>query len=464
MAAISVVTVKFVAIGLSQHLAGLYNSAYGYLQIFGILADFGLYAVSVREMSRAKDEPAMLGMIILLRSFIVLLSFAVALVVAFVIPSWQGTPLPLAIVITCFVPVLTLLAGTLRVVFQVRYRMQWVFAAEVTQRVVSVSLIGAAVWLGARSSENIGTLYWFLAAGGIGAAVLLIISLIGSLRLMVPTFAWDGVALRRLFGLALPFGLAFLCTTLYRQSDVTLISLLRPDFTLQNATYGFVQRVMDMTYLVPTFLLNSALPILSERLDKGGETRHLLGKVLLIILILGSTTALTAALWGRPIMGLLTKESYLSTLSHPGADTALQWLAISMVMNGLVVYAFYVLLARHRWRSLVVTLGLAAGLSLGLNLWLIPTLGFVGASITSAVIHTLLAAALMPQAERALKAQIGQREILRWYGFVALLAGYLVIVRPFLTSDLLTALGLAGLCLWLVLAGLLVGFRRTFQA
>ena len=42
MASLSILTTKFVAIGLTKELAGNYNSAYGYLQLFGILADFGL--------------------------------------------------------------------------------------------------------------------------------------------------------------------------------------------------------------------------------------------------------------------------------------------------------------------------------------------------------------------------------------------------------------------------------------
>ena len=61
MAALSILTVKFVAIGLTKELAGSYNSAYGYLQLFGILADFGLYAVSVREVSKTKDPSKILG-------------------------------------------------------------------------------------------------------------------------------------------------------------------------------------------------------------------------------------------------------------------------------------------------------------------------------------------------------------------------------------------------------------------
>ncbi len=463
MAAISVVTVKLVATGLSQHLAGFYNSAYGYLQIFGIVADFGLYAVAVREVSRAVDKPATVGAVIVLRSIIVAIAFVVALLIAWVIPAWQGTPLPLAITVTAFVPVLTLLAGTLRVIFQVQYKMKWVFVAEVTQRLVAVALIAGAVAMGARGSDDVGLLLWFLVAGGIGAGVLLLVSLIGSLRLMRPTLRWDKALYTKLFRLALPFGLAFLCMTVFRQTDVTLISLLRPDFALQNATYGFVQRVMDMTYLIPTFLLNSTLPILSDRLDKGEDTRDFLGKILLIVLILGATTALTGALWARPIMGLLTNESYLSTAGVPGADTALQWLSITMLTNGLVVYAFYLLLAQNRWRPLVAILALGAVGSVVLNLQLIPTLGFTGAAITSALVHTLLAAALMAYAARVLPARVPLIAALRWLLFVVLLAAALLFLRPWLTTDIRTALALGAIVAWIGVISLATGFHKSFR-
>lgn len=463
MAAISIVTVKLVATGLSQHLAGFYNSAYGYLQIFGIIADFGLYAVAVREASRAKDVAATVGAVVVLRMVIVAVSFAVALAIAWLIPAWQGTPLPLGISITAFVPVFTLLAGTLRVIFQVHYRMKWVFVAEVTQRIVAVSLIASAVILGARHSDDVSVLYWFLIAGAVGSAVLLLLSVVGAARIMLPKLAWDAALFKRLFRLSFPFGLAFLCTTVFRQADVTLISLLRPDFALQNATYGFVQRVMDMTYLIPTFLLNSTLPILSERLDQGQDTRDFLGKILLIVLLLGATTALTGAFWSRPIMGLLTNESYLSTATAPGADTALQWLAITMLTNGLVVYAFYLLLAQHRWRPLVATLAIGAAGSLALNMELIPRFGFTGAAMTSALVHTVLAAVLMAFAGSVLPARLTHSTVLRWLAYVVLLMVGLLVIRPWLVNDLWTVAGLIAIVLWIGVISWVTGLVRILK-
>jgi O-antigen/teichoic acid export membrane protein len=435
-------------------LAGIYNSAYGFLQIFGILADFGLYAVAVREVSRAADRSRVLGAIVLLRVIITVLSLGSAVAIAWLVPSWQGTPLPLAISLASLVPGFTLLAGTLRVVFQVHYQLRSVFVAEVAQRVLTTGLIVGTVLLGERSSENAWLCLWFLVAGGLGACLLFILSVWLSRPLLVPDLRWDGPLVRRLLRQSLPYGLAFLCTALYRQADVSFIALLRPDFQVQNAFYGFVQRIMDMGYLLPTFLLNSVLPQLSEALAQRRSVSRLLERTLVAILLLGLVSGLTCALWARPMMALLTTEAYLSLPGRPGSDTALSWLSLSLLFNGLITYAFYVLLAADRWRPLVVSLLCGSALSVALNLVLIPSAGFVGAAQTSALTHACLACLLVPQALRVSPVRLAYGVVARLLLVSVFLGGWLWLVRPWLTSDVITAIavvctgGVVAACVW----------------
>ena len=80
---LSIVSIKFVTIALSQSLVGNYQTVWSYLQIFGILADFGLYAVAVREFSKAKDPGLTLGTLFVLRAGITLLSLGSAIGIAF---------------------------------------------------------------------------------------------------------------------------------------------------------------------------------------------------------------------------------------------------------------------------------------------------------------------------------------------------------------------------------------------
>jgi O-antigen/teichoic acid export membrane protein len=237
MAALSILTVKFVAIGLSKELAGNYNSAYGFLQLFGILADFGLYAVSVREVSKAKDKERVLGTLIVLRIITMTCSLGIALLFVWILPLWKGTPLPLSVTIASLVPFFTLLAGIIRTIFQVEYKMHYVFIAEVSQRIISVSLIGLFIALGVRQSTDISFLYLFLFFGGVGAFFLFVISIIYAVRLMSIRLYFDKKIMKHLIKACAPFGIAYLATALYREFDVTLIALLRPDYEIQNLSY-----------------------------------------------------------------------------------------------------------------------------------------------------------------------------------------------------------------------------------
>ncbi len=463
MAVLSIITTKFVAIGLSQELAGNYNTAYGYLQLFGILADFGLYAVAVREVSKAADKEKVLGALLFLRSIILALSLGTALLFIWILPTWKGTPLPMSVTIASLVPLFTLLAGIIRTAFQVHYKLHFVFIAEVTQRIITVSLIGLLVYLGATASTNVQDLYAFLLVGGIGSFVLFVLSMIFGSRLMRIRMNTDKETLVHLLKQASPYGIAFLCTALYRQFDVTLIALLRTDFELQNAYYGFVQRMMDMAYLLPTFLLNSTLPALTERESRGEDTKNFLGKIFIIILLLGSISFLFAFFWSRPLMELLTTQQYLSTSTAPGSDTALHLLAFSMFFNGIVLFCFYSLLTKHAWKPLVVTLGIGVVTSLLSNLILIPQSGFVGASWTSVLTHALLVCLLLPYTIKVLPFHISRTLWLQWVSFTVLLGIPLFFLAPHLKGEWMTAAGLGIMTLWIIACGYISGFQRTLR-
>lgn len=442
MAALSILTVKFVAVGLTKELAGNYNSAYGFLQLFGILADFGLYAVAVREVAVAKDKSKVLGALIVLRCIILVISLTNALLFVWLLPSWRGTPFPMSVTIASLVPLFTLAAGILRTIFQVEYRMQYVFIAEVVQRIITVSLIGVVILLGVRQTSNTDVLYFFLAVGGLGAFILLLLSVMIGNTLIKIRPCVDKNLLKKLTATSAPFGLAFLATALYRQFDITLIALLRDDFEIQNAYYGFVVRMTDMGYLIPTFLLNSVLPTLSSSHKQKKGTQKLLGKTLLIILTLGSISALFSLLWPRPLIALLTTEAYLSTATAPGSDTALRIFSLPLFLNGLILYGFYVLLTKHAWKPLVTVLLGAAGISILLNMILIPIFGFTGAASTSVIVHILLTAVLVPLGLRAMPFSISIKDLSRWATFTLLLGLSLWTIQPLLVNELTTVIGL----------------------
>ncbi len=460
MAALSIVAAKFVAIGLSKELAGFYNSAFGYLQIFAILADFGLYAVSVREVSKAKEKEKILGTLLVLRFGITLLSLGSAILFAFIVPAWQGTPFPTGIAIAALVPFFTLLAGVLRAVFQIHYKMQFVFIAEVMQRALSTIGIGIFIWMGVRLSTDARVYEAFLWIGGAGAALLFLISFVYAELLMKIRPHFDPVLLKRMLLLAAPYGGAYLFISLYRQLDVAFISLLRPDFALQNAHYGFAGRVEDMAFLVPTFLLNSVLPILSKRLSDNEDVRDLLGKTFFILIVLGMIFLLFSYFWSVPLTLLFATRDYLTTPELAGTDRALELMSIPMFLNGIVLFCFYVALAKHAWRSLLVTLAGGVVLTVLLNVLWTPAYGFVGAAWALIVVHVILAAALVPQTLKISAITLRWSALGKCAVFSAILGLFLSVTAPLMTTAGTILGGLALVAVMIPFAAFATGLHR----
>ncbi|MFH0851918.1 MAG: oligosaccharide flippase family protein, partial [Candidatus Peregrinibacteria bacterium] len=313
-----------------------------------------------------------------------------------------------------------------------------------SQRILTTVMLGTIILLGIRGSTDENVFLFCLLIGGIGALLLLFLSYIFAHKFITCTVRWHGPTMRRLIRSALPFGTAYLLLSFCRQFDMTMIALLRSDFQIQNAYYGFVLRMGEMGFLIPTFLLNSILPIVSERRERGEDAGSLLGKTFLLLLLLGTTAGLFAAFWPRPIIALLTTREYLSTINHPGADTALRLASVPMFLYGFILFSFYMALVHGEWKRLIATLMIGALLSVGSNLLLIPHLGFVGAAMTAIVVQSLLVSLLLPATLKYSQPHFPPTAFVRWFVFSLLLAVSLWITRPFLASDVLTFIGLAG--------------------
>jgi O-antigen/teichoic acid export membrane protein len=220
--------------------------------------------------------------------------------------------------------------------------------------------------------------------------------------------------------------------------------------------------MVEMGYVIPTFLLNSVLPTLSERDGRGEDTAALLGKTLMILLLLGSTAALFCIFWSRPLVQLLTTDAYLSTPGKYGSDTALMLMGLPVFLNGLVQYGFYVLLNRGRSKSLMMILGSGAILSVGMNYALIPMYGYIGATVTSNIIHMVLAIALMTAALRTMPVKLPLIAFVKIFLFAWVLGMGLWIVAPVLKNEVLTVVGLGIASLGMFVLIPLLGIQKMF--
>lgn len=82
---------------------GLYSKIYNYLSIFSVIADLGLYTISVREISKHKDDEEKVkmiaGTILSIRSLMGLGIIVISLAIGFLLPGYNTLPALVGILI-----------------------------------------------------------------------------------------------------------------------------------------------------------------------------------------------------------------------------------------------------------------------------------------------------------------------------------------------------------------------------
>lgn len=181
---------------------------------------------------------------------------------------------------------------------------------------------------------------------------------------------------------ALPYGikayLAALFGFLVLRSDLFLVQSLLG--TEQVGYYSVSAALADMVYMLPVVIGTILFPRLAAMADDQERWAMAKGTAGAVALLM-SAFAATAALLAGPVVTLLYGKAFLPAAPAfvallPGivamsVNTILMNYFASMAMPSVVV-----------WSPLVAVL-----LNIGLNLWLIPQLGIVGASVSSSIAY-----------------------------------------------------------------------------
>lgn len=105
-ALISIAMIKIITGYLDVAGYGLYTKIYNYLSIFAVIADLGLYTITVRELTRYEDDPVMVkkisGNILSLRTISGIIIIALSLLIAPWLAGYNSPTAMIAILIAGF--------------------------------------------------------------------------------------------------------------------------------------------------------------------------------------------------------------------------------------------------------------------------------------------------------------------------------------------------------------------------
>jgi O-antigen/teichoic acid export membrane protein len=354
---------------------GKYTLALMYMQLFGVLADVGLFTTVVREISKDQSRTEeLVGNAIALRLVLSIVVIALAASISLLLPYEHqvrvaillaGAPLLLGMLTTSFVAVL-----------QSRLRMGRAVVGDVIGRAVSLGLVLAV------AGFDLGFYAVLGAAAGGALATLIVTSTLTRqftpVRPRVEPAVW-----RSLLRTAVPLGLALAINALYFRADTLIISLYEP--YSQVGLYTLAYRVLELALVVGTVFLNTTFPILSEAVarDEARALRTIQASTEVCV-VLGAPLVAGGLVLAPQIIDLAGGEDF-----HDAATPLRILLAVGALawVNGVFGYA---LIARNKQASALWLNFSALAFNVGLNFLLIPRYGIVAAAIVTVASELLI--------------------------------------------------------------------------
>jgi O-antigen/teichoic acid export membrane protein len=358
---IALVTVLYIIHYLPADRYGSFVTLVNYTAIVSVLLDLGFNTLFVREGARHHYEiQRYLRNVMSLRLLMSVISFV--LLAGLLALNHLGYLLLPGFVLMVLTSYSTLLRNGLYATQQLGYE-------AVAVGLESLVLL-ALVIIGVKSHQGVGYFVWAY-AGQYAFSCAYFSIVLAAKRIAVIGWRFEIPLLREWFWKGLPFALTFVLTILYFRIDQPLVYALQSP--TQAGWYGAAYKPFEALLFIPMTFLSVVFPVLAiyyrERRD---ELLDAIGRFYKALLLIGWPIGVGMFVLAHPLIKVLQ--------IYPRSEDAFRILALALgiaFVNNAFIGA---LNASDRQSSFTWAAGWSLVVNVGLNLILIPTVGFVGAS------------------------------------------------------------------------------------
>lgn len=428
---IGIFTIKLITNYLPTDLYGQYTTIFEYIGFFAIAADFGLYTIGVREMSK-KDQPTdyVLGNLISLRLILITLCMGTAIIVTPFIPTYGGTLVQKFLWIVALGTGMNLLSGILTSVLQYKMQMLYANISLVLGRLTGFAYV-AYIILKVSPSDVEQGFNLILYGSIITNLVILILTIFFTQKIISIKPQINREYLLKIVKHSFPYGLSIILSAMYFKIDIILLSQLT-DYH-QTGIYGVPLKIMEIISVIPVFFMNASLPTLTENFQNNPlKYKQISQKCITFLLIIGLPILAGGYLLSKPITYAISSPQFLTgyhctnniqkvydtpieaysncelveysekfnwntpnnqDLSYiylNGADIALQIILIAIIFNFINTYINFSFITIEKQSLLLYINSTGIIFNVITNLILIPKYGFIAAAFTTLLSEILI--------------------------------------------------------------------------
>lgn len=394
--------IKVITNYLSVDGYGLYTKIYNYLSIFAVIADLGLYTITVRELTKYADDKNMVekisGNVLSLRTFsgigIIFLSLALAPFL-----SWYDTMSAyIGIAIASLFVLAWLINSSLMSYLQATLRTEFTLIANTSGKLLTFWLV--VLFASVLYPATVGNM------DEVKFALIMLAGLAGNLLMMVLTwwytrkyikivFGWDKKYIKEIIVLSLPYGIALFLNAIFFKVDTILLSVMESKDIADTAValYGLPMKLVEVGMMYGTIFLNSLLPVLTLALEKNdtAKFRKVTRHALLIMLLWGMIWSGILFFGAEYVIRIISTEDFITTrvLGYSSVD-ALKIVAPIFLVYFLSSLYTYILIAKWEQKKMMYINAFVALANIVGNIIFIPEYSFIGSAWVTLITQILL--------------------------------------------------------------------------
>ena len=342
---------------------GQYSTVLAFVGFFVILADLGVYGITVREMAQNRTKKTkILSNIFSYRLFSSLFVFVFAFLISFLLPYEPIVKLAIGIVaLQSFFAILTTFWGT---IFQVNYRMDLPTFIEVFSRALYFTLTFLAIQL---KFDLLGVFWFFV----ITAFINLFLIYLVSLKFIKLKLQLDWQFLKYFFKESWPLGLVTVLGMINFKIGPILLSLSKPMTDV--GIYGSAYRIFENLVIIPVIFVDLIFPKLSELFLKNHhQFKNFFQKTFDVLLIMVFPIVIFFLILAPYWIYIIAGKEFI-TASYP-----LKILIVTLFFTFLSYPLIQLLVAGGKQKWLLWATGFFVGPTIILNLILAPSYSYNG--------------------------------------------------------------------------------------
>lgn len=373
--AFTLISIKLLTNYLGPSGVGNYNTITTYINFFIVIADLGLFAVAVREISKTPErEKKLLSNIFLLR----LVSAIIASLVAISIVFFTAYPndIKYGVLFGTGFLFFNLMSSVYDVVLQCRLKMQYSAISEFLSKILSLILLWIIIL-------NHGSFIMVVSTIAVSGLLVFFFKWIFSRQFIKISLGYEKDLFKWIFNTTWPLGIVFIVNNLFFKLDTLMLFVIKGSYAV--GIYSVSYKILEVTAFIAGYFTSALKPTIAKGInEKDNGLPNIISKSILVLCLLVAPISVASIAYSKEIIELLSNKDFIIGYA------SLILLSLSLPFIYLDALLGEILIANDSRKIMIRIAILVLLFNFIANLIIIPRYSFIGAAATTLASEILL--------------------------------------------------------------------------